>query len=119
MDAGNIKFISCVEQNILHVCFAHSWDILVNTQNNLIFPPINVLFSIYDVCNSVILNYGVYNNNNNSGGNNNSKSNNNNSNNNCLGETSFKPKTNLYVFNRDVETISFERHVGYSWPRKP
>ena len=41
---GNIKCISHVGKEISLVCFAHSWDILVNTRNR--FPNIHVLFSI-------------------------------------------------------------------------
>ena len=33
MNAWKYEIISCVEQDISLVCFAHSWDILVNTQN--------------------------------------------------------------------------------------
>ena len=33
MVLGNMKFISRVEQDISLVCFALSWDILVNTRN--------------------------------------------------------------------------------------
>ena len=46
MNAWNYEFISCVEQDISLIRFAHSWDILVNTRNKFYISNIHVLFSI-------------------------------------------------------------------------